>query len=515
MGHRQGQGSLFRAAGVVGSFTLLSRIFGFFRDILIAYYFGTHAVADAFFMAFRIPNLLRRLTAEGALSSAFVPIFAKTLMQDRNRAYRLANNLLATTTMVLTLVVVLGILFTPQLLSVIAAGFTDEPEKFELTVLLTRLLFPYLIFVSLAALMMGILNTLHHFSSPAAAPVFFNISIILSVIFLRETFDLPVYALVAGVLMGGVLQLAIQIPFAIREGFRFFPVFDLRSKLLRKVFMLTAPATVGFAVAEVNIFVDTILASFLKEGSVSYLYYGNRLMLFPLGVFGVAMSTALLPMLSFQAGERNSMKMIETLSDSLRAIMFFILPSTVGLILLREPIISVLFERGEFDSVATFNTGIALAFYAVGLLAFSGVKVVVSAFYALGDTKTPVKVASYAMLLNILFNLLLMGPLEHGGLALATSLSSFVNFLALIYLLRARLGGIDGYKILKSLFVLSLASAAMGIFIFLCWGLIDPFTVTGLVVCIVSASLFYFMVTWLLGVKEIRSIWSAVKAKSG
>jgi putative peptidoglycan lipid II flippase len=506
--------STFRAAGVVGSFTLLSRVFGFVRDMVIANYFGAAAVADAFFIAFRIPNLLRRLTAEGALSAAFIPLFAKTLKTDREEAFRLANNLLCTLTFFLVLVVTAGIIFSPALLSVIAVGFTDEPEKFELTVYLTRLLFPYLIFISLAALVMGILNTLNHFAAPAASPVLLNISIIVSVMLLRDLFSLPVYSLVAGVLAGGILQLGMQIPFAIRQGFKFFYLVDLKSKLLRKVLLLTAPAVLGFAVAEINMFVDTILASLLKEG---YLYYGNRLVQFPLGVFGIAMSTALLPTLSFQAGDNDLGKMAETISKSFRMVMLLIIPSTVGLIVMREPIINILFERGEFDSVSTANTGIALAYYSIGLLAFVGVKIFVSGFYALGDTKTPVKVATYAMIINIALNIILMGPLEHGGLALATSLSSFFNLAFLIIIIRKPLGKLDGKGILKSFTLLLAASAVMAGFLLAGWGWFFPdgYTVTGLIVSIVPAAMIYFAVVWILRMEELHSIAGAVKRRFG
>ena len=506
---------MFRAAIVVSFFTLVSRVFGFARDMVIANFFGAGSIADAFFIAFRIPNLLRRLTAEGALSAAFIPLFAKTLQKNREEAFRLANNLLSVLTLILVLIVTIGIIFTPALLKVIAIGFTDEQEKFQLTVHMTRLLFPYLIFISLAAVLMGILNTLNHFASPAASPVMLNISIILSAIFLRESFELPVYALVAGVLIGGVLQLAIQIPYAVKHGFIFKPVFDLKSDLLRKVFSLTIPAMFGVAVAEINMFVDTILASLLKEGSVSYLYYGNRLVQFPLGVFGIAMSTALLPALSFQAADKNPAKMVETISRSFRAIMLLVIPSTIGLVVLRDPIVNILFERGEFDAVSTVNTGIAVGYYCAGLLGFVGVKIFVSGFYALGDTKTPVKVASVAMLVNIIFNLILMGPLQHGGLALATSIASFVNLAILIYLIRGRLGNIDGPRILRSFFMLSFASVLMGGFIYTGWEYFFPteYTVAGLVIAITLSVVVYMAVVWILGLEELRDIVNSVKSK--
>ena len=507
--------SLTGAAGTVGAFTLLSRLLGFVRDIVIANYFGTKGAADAFFMAFRIPNLLRRLTAEGALSAAFIPLFTKTLLKDRAKAFRLANNVLFHLTLFTTAIVIVGIVFAEPLLKLIAIGFVDDPEKFQLTVSLTRLVFPYLIFVSLAAIMMGILNSMHHFAAPAAAPVMLNISLIVCAIFLRDYFELPVYALAVGILIGGILQLAIQIPFAMKSGFVFSFVFDPRSDLLKKVMLLTLPATLGTAVAEINMFVDTMLASMLQEGSVSYLYYANRLVQFPLGVFAIAISTALLPALSHHAGKNENEKLIETLSAALRGAMFLIIPSTFGLIILREPIIEVLFERGAFDNAATLNTAFALAFYAIGLLAFSGVKLFVSAFYAIGDTKTPVKIAIIAMLINIVLNIILMGPLKHGGLALATALASWVNLLGLGYLLRKRFGNIDGITLFKSFLATTLISLAMAAAIWSAWSVVfvGGFTAGGLALIILLASLFYLACSFIFGQSEAKRFAALVKGK--
>ena len=507
--------SLTGAAGTVGFFTLISRILGFLRDIVIANFFGAQSAADAFFMAFRIPNLLRRLTAEGALSAAFVPLFTKTLLKDRAEAIRLANNVLFHLTLLTTLIMVVGIIFAEPLLKVIAVGFTDDPEKFRLTVTLTRLLFPYLIFVSLAAIVMGILNSMHHFAAPAAAPIMLNVSFILCAVFLHDYFRLPVYALAAGVLIGGFGQLAVQIPFAIKKGFVFSFVFDTRSPLLKKVMLLTLPAAAGMAVAEINMFVDTMLASLLKEGSVSFLYYANRLVQFPLGVFAIAISTALLPALARHAGNNDTQGIIDTLSRSVRTAMFLIIPSTAGLIVLREPIIEILFERGAFDHAATMNTAFALAFYSVGLLAFSGVKLFVSAFYAVGDTKTPVKIAVYSMLLNIVLNLLLMGPLQHGGLALATALASWVNILALGFLLRKRLGSIDGVRIFKTFALTGLITLGMTAAIVLSWDLFfaNGFTAGGLAFIILFAVFFYFAACRLFGQSEAVEFTKFLKEK--
>lgn len=507
--------SLSGAAGTVGAFTLLSRLLGFVRDIVIANYFGTKSAADAFFMAFRIPNLLRRLTAEGALSAAFVPLFTKTLLKNREEAFRLANNVLFHLTLLITVIMITGIVFAEPLLKLIAVGFTDDPDKFQLTVSLTRLVFPYLMFVSLAAIIMGILNSLHHFAAPAAAPVMLNISFIVCTIFLRDYFDFPVYALAAGVLIGGFLQLAIQIPFAIKEGFVFTFVFDPRSRLLKKVLLLTLPAIVGTAVAEINMFVDTMLASMLKGGSVSYLYYANRLVQFPLGVFAIAISTALLPALSHHAGKNENQKIIDTLSLSVRGAMFLVIPSTAGLIILREPIIGVLFERGAFDHAATLNTAFVLAFYAAGLLAFSGVKLFVSAFYAVGDTKTPVKLAIISMLINIALNIILMGPLEAGGLALATALASWINLLGLGYLLSKRFGNIDGITIFKSFLATTLISLAMAAAIALAWGPVfaGGFTAGGLAIIIILAVAVYLICSLIFGQSEAKRLASFFKER--
>ncbi|MBI3795178.1 MAG: murein biosynthesis integral membrane protein MurJ [Nitrospinae bacterium] len=486
--------SVFRSAGVVGLWTLLSRIFGFLRDMVVANYFGAKSSADAFFVAFRIPNMFRQLTAEGALSAAFVPLFTKTVMEDREKALRFANNLFITLMVFVTGLVVVAIIFAPYLLKVMAIGFTGDKAKFDLTVNLTRLLFPYLIFISLASVMMGVLNTFHHFSSPSASPVLLNASIIVAVIFLRDAFSLPVYSLVVGVLAGGFLQLAIQIPFAIKEGFVFKFVFEPASEQIKKVVALSIPATFGIAVAEINLFVDTMLASLLGEGAVSYLYYAQRLVQFPMGIFGVAMSTALLPTLSREWGGGDKDKMVGTISQSFRMTMFLIIPSMAGLFVLREPIVKLIYEHGAFTSASTQQTAFTLAFFCLGLLSFSGVKIFVSAFYAMGDTKTPVKVAALAMVLNILFNLALMGPLRQAGLALATSISSTINLVVLAWLLRNRLGGLDGPKIFKAFRDVATASLIMCGVVYLSWGTLfgGGYTVVGLVAMMALAVALYF-----------------------
>jgi putative peptidoglycan lipid II flippase len=454
---------LTRAAGSVGLATLISRLFGFVRDMIIADLFGARAAADAFFVAFRIPNLLRRFTAEGAMTAAFIPVYSEVMeKKGRQGAFPIICNILTILTAILIVITAGGIIFAPWIVKIIAPGFTHNQHTYELTTLLTQIMFPYLLFISLAAMFMAALNSMGRFFIPAISPALLNIAIIGSALFLYDKLDEPVMALAIGVLIGGALQLAVQIPSLSRMGFRYVPSFDLKDVATRKIAVLMVPAAFGMAVAEINVFVDTVLASLLPEGSVSYLFYGNRLVQFPLGVFGVAVGIAALPTMSAEVAKGNKDKLTGLLSHSLRLILFVSVPSTIGLILLANPIINTLFERGQFDETARAGAAFALIMYAVGLVAFAGVKVTVSAFYSLQDTSTPTRVAAWCMALNVALNLLLMGPLQHGGLALATSIASMVNILALLWFLRKRLESIEGYRIVKSGAAMLVASVIMG-----------------------------------------------------
>ena len=453
---------IVRAAGVVGLATFLSRIFGFLRDMVVAGLFGAGFATDAFFVAFRIPNLLRRLFAEGSLTISFVPVFTEYLKKkSKEDAIGLANTVFTLLSIILVIVTLIGILISPLIVRIIAPGFTGLPDKYELTVFLTRLMFPYIFFISLVALCMGILNSLRHFAAPALAPVILNICIIGAAIFLRNLFEEPITALAVGVLTGGVLQLAMQFPFLTKMGVRLRPNFNFQHPGVRKIGILMIPAVFGAAVYQINIFVSTLLASFLPSGSVSYLYYADRIVQLPLGVFAIAVGTASLPSLSEQAVSGNFGEMKKTISFSFRLIMFITIPAMIALIALRVPIISVLFQRGEFDCRSTILTSQALLYYAVGLWAFSGVRVVVSAFYSLQDTKTPVKVAIIALIVNIILSVILMYPLRHGGLALATSIASAVNIIILCVLLRRRIGRFLDRKFYGSTFKIIVSSLAM------------------------------------------------------
>lgn len=451
-----------RAAGVVGLYTMLSRVFGFLRDMVVAAFFGAGPATDAFFVAFRIPNLLRRLLGEGSLTVSFVPIFTEYLhKKTRAEAIELANVVFTALSVILVGVSLAGVVFSPFIVTAMAPGFTKFPAQYELTVFLTRLMFPYIFFISLVALCMGILNTLKHFAAPALSPVILNISMILAALTLRDSFGEPILALAAGVMIGGVLQLAMQWPFLVRMGVRLRPAFNFSHPGLRKIGLLMLPAVFGAAVYQINVFVGTILASFLPRGSVSYLYYADRIVELPLGVFAIAVGTATLPSFSDQVSQGNMAEFKKTLAFSLRLILFVTIPAMIALIALREPIISVLFERGHFDATATILTARALFFYAVGLWAFSVIRVIVSAFYSLQDTRTPMKAAIAALAANIIFSLLLMFPLGHGGLALATSIASAVNVILLTVVLTRKIGSFMDRDFYGSVFRMVLASVAM------------------------------------------------------
>jgi putative peptidoglycan lipid II flippase len=438
-----------KAAGVVGSATLLSRILGYLRDMLLASYFGAGIQADAFIAAFRIPNILRRLFGEGSLSVAFVPVFTEYLTRkDKQEAYAMAAAAIGLLSMLLTLLTVIGILISPGMVKVIAPGFADSPVKLELTITLTRIMFPYLWFIGMTALCMGFLTSVGHFAAPALAPVFLNLAMIGAVVAISHvspSSDVRVMGLAFGVLLGGLLQLALQIPFLIQKGIRWS--LCIYHPGLKKVGKLMLPTVLGAGAYQINILVGTLLASLLPEGSVSYLYYADRLVQFPLGVFAITMATAVLPSLSRQAAARDMEGLKNTFADALQLISFITLPSMIGLIVLREPIVALLFKRGAFDAETTRLTAEALLYYGIGLWTFSALRILLSTFYALQDTFTPVKTAVISIAANMILGLILMRPLAHGGLALATSLSSFINSGLLVVALRYRIGMIGWRKI--------------------------------------------------------------------
>ncbi len=508
-----------KAAGVVGFWTSLSRISGFIRDLIIAIVLGAGVGSDSFFVAFRIPNLLRRLFAEGALSAAFVPTFIETLQKDgKEEGVRLARIAVTFSTIVLCFITVLGIVFTPQIVRVIAPGFFDDPEKFGLTIQLTRIMFPYIFFISLVALVSGALNSLGRFAAPAAAPILLNISMIGGILILTKGLDWPPgYSLSWAVTLAGLFQLLLQAPFLMAEGVTIKPDFHFGYPPLRRMGRLFVPAAIGGAVYQVNVLVGTMLASLLPVGSVSWLYYADRLVEMPLGVFAIALGSAALPSMSRLASSGDYKGLGESVSFSLRLIAFFIIPASVGLIVLREPIISVLFQHGRFTCTDTIETSYALLWYTAGLWAFSGLKVVTQAFFSLKDTKTPLWVSLFAVALNLGAGILLMHPMKHGGLALATTLAAAVNFLILFLILIRRIKWFDIAGFLASIARITAASFIMGVFLFSIRGFglwshgISWKNLVVLLTCVIVGIGVYAVCAHFLKCEQMRSIKSVLK----
>jgi len=459
-----------RAAGILGAATILSRVMGMVRDMVQSRLFGAGYATDAFIAAFQIPNMLRRFFAEGALTSAFVPTFSEYYtLKGKDEARELANVCFSLLTVVMAVVTILGIIFSPLIVSLMFPGFRTEPDKLELTVLLNRLMFPYIFFISLVALCMGILNTVRHFFTPAISTVFLNLSMILCAIFLHGWFSVPITALAVGVLLGGALQLLLQLPVLFRKGFPLRFRFSPGHPAVRRIELLMGPSVFGVGVYYLNITVGAILASLLPQGSVSYLYYAQRLFEFPQGIFTVSIAQAVLPSMSRQAANGDMSGVKDSLAFGLRLTLFITIPATIGLMVCSTPIFTLLFMGGAFDYTKAERSAEALFYYSIGLSFVALVRVLAPAFFALKDTKTPVLTAFIAFILNAGFSLALMGPLLHGGLALATTLSSFCNMGLLLWFVRRKVGPFGGRKILFEGAKTLLASAPMGLAV--AWGM--------------------------------------------
>src|SRR3989338_8893905 len=432
---------LFRRTTLVSANTFFSRILGFVRDIVVGHYLGASVGADAFFISFRIPNFMRALFAEGAFSQAFIPVLAKyrqTKSHEDTRVFidRVTGDLAA----VLTIVAVLGVIFASFVITIFAPGFLKDPVRFVLATHMLRVMFPYVLLISVTALCSGLLNTYDSFGVPAFTPVLLNIILIVMAIFAASHFAPPIYALAWGVLIAGVAQVLFQLPFLFHK--RVLPRLSISFKDpgVRRVLKLMAPAIVGVSVVQLSLLLDTLFASFLPVGSVSWLYYSSRLMNFPLGVFGVAIATVILPKLARQHNAKDHASFSGTLDWGLRVLLLIAVPSTVGLWILSGPLLATLFKTGRFDVNDVLMTQQSLIAFSSGIAAFMLIKVLASAFYAKQDIATPVRIAVAAVTLKIILNLILIFPLKHVGLALSTSLSAFFNVaLLLIFLLRRKL----------------------------------------------------------------------------
>ncbi|RPJ65195.1 MAG: murein biosynthesis integral membrane protein MurJ [Acidobacteria bacterium] len=460
---------LARSAGLIGLATATSRVLGLVRDSVLAHFFGAGDAMDAFNVAFRVPNLLRDLFAEGAMTAAFVPTFTRYLtLRGREEAWRLGNLVVNALAGVTILLAVLGMIFAEPLVTLFASKYAGVPGKLALTVSLARVMFPFLTLVALAAACMGMLNSLRRFFVPALSPAMFNVGTIITVLplvpLLRAWGYPAIYAVAVGTLVGGALQVLVQWPLLHREGYRYRPAVDIRHDGLRQVLALMGPGTVGLAAVQVNVLVNTILATDPRLGhAVSWLNYAFRLMYLPIGLFGVSIATAALPSISALAATDDRPGMRRTVSSALRLMLMLNVPATVGLIVLAAPIIGLLFEHGSFTSADTASTARALVFYAPGLIGYSAVKIAAPTFYALHESRTPVIVSVASVGLNLGLNLVLVRVMGYRGLALGTALAAIFNASSLLFILRRRLGGIDGRRVAVATLKVLLASVAMGI----------------------------------------------------
>jgi len=453
-------------AGRVSIATMASRILGLAREQVMAAFFGAGLATDAFNVAFRVPNLLRDLFAEGALSAAFIPTFTATDHRaGRAEAWRLGAQVMNALALALLLLTIVGWMITPWLVPLLAPGFRSVPGKLELTMQLSNIMLPFLLFVAIAAAAMGMLNAVRQFTVPALAPLFLNLGMIVAGVSLIPVFkhfgQPPILAMAVGVLVGGFLQFAVQVPALLKLGWR--PAWPpaLTHPGVRRIAFLMLPATVGLAATQLNIFVNTILASQLTQGSVSWLSYAFRLMQLPIGVFGVALATVSLPTVARQAVEGNLVALRGTLSGAIRLVFALTLPATFGLWALSRPLVQLLYQHGRFQVADTNQTADALSAYCIGLCAYAAVKVLVPTFYALGDTRTPVLASFLSVAVNLAGNLLLMRSLGHVGLALSTSLTMLFNFAQLSFYLRRKLKRLEGRRMGSTFLRTALASAGM------------------------------------------------------
>ena len=505
------QNKLLKSTLVVGLMTSLSRVLGLARDIIIGAMFGPGAGVDAFIVAFRIPNFLRRIFAEGGFSQAFVPVLSEYReRRDKEEVNALLEHTAAVLGTWLGATTVIGVLAAPLLIWVFAPGFGNDLEKQALASRMLRITFPYILFISLTAMAGGILNTYRRFAAPAFTPVLLNLSLIACALWLTPYFpeDQRVMALAWGVFIAGVAQLLFQFPFLLKLKLLPLPRFNRDREGVGRIISLMIPTLFAVSVTQVNLMVDTIIASFLETGSISWLYFSDRLVEFPLGVFGVALATVVLPSLAAEHTGRDNAAFNRTLDWALRWTMLVALPAGAGLMLLGQPLLTALFQYNEFSAHDVHMANRSLLMYALGLPAFILVKVLSSGFFSRQDTKTPVTVAVIAMLANIVLNLLLVVPLAHAGLALATSLSACLNA-ALLYRILRRKKGFDtspGWLAHLARITLGLVVMGLGLAYFvpapsawLAWDMYQR--AISIVLCTFAGATAYFAALWLTGVR--------------
>ncbi len=511
-------GKIAKSAGAVSTAVMCSRVLGLIREQVFAGLFGAGYAYDAFVVAFRIPNLLRDLFGEGALSAAFVTVFSD---YDTNKGakatWQLASNVLVFIAILLSIITLTGIYFSENIVNLLAHDFSLIAGKIELTSLLTMIMFPFLLFVALSAVVMGMLNTRGKFFVPAISSSFFNLGSIIggvSLAFIMPHFGQPaIVGMACGTLIGGIMQLAIQLPTLKKTGFRFTPHLNLKDPGLKKILWLMLPATIGLSATQINIFVNTNFASSCMEGSVSWLNYAFRMVQLPIGVFGVAFSVAAMPVLAKQAAQKDFAALRQTFSSSLVMVFSLTIPATAGLILMARPIIRLIFEHGAFTSFDTLHTAQALIYYAYGLFAYSAVKIMVPVFYALNDTKYPVIGSFIAVTANIISIMLTINTFEFRAIALSTSCAMTINFFFLGCILYRKLTGFSLSYLARGILKILLASAVMALAIVILlnkmqWFLSGsiPLQLMGVFFIIGSAATVYGIILHFLNLPEFRVI---------
>jgi len=510
--------SILKSASIISLVTIVSRVLGYVRDQRITLLLGTSFAADAYVLAYRIPNLFRRLVAEGSMTASFIPVFTSYMREkSKEEVWDFANRLFWTLSLVVAVITILGMVFSPAVVQL----FSGENVARAQAVDLNRIIFPYLFFIALAALAMGILNCFHVFGLPAATPVLLNVATILfSVGIVYRYFRDPATSLAIGVLVGGVLQFLIQVPSLVRRGMKFTFGISFSHPAIRDVARLMIPRLFGIGIGQINLLIDTRFATAgrMPPGSLAALYVADRVMELVLGGYAIAVATAILPMMSHQAAAKDYESLKKTLSFSVRIVAFITIPAALGLMILREPIIRVLFQHGQFVAESTRLTARALLYYAVGLPALASVKLIVPAFYSTRDTKTPVIIASISLFLNIVLNIVflqfLFKRVQNGGPALATALATFFDFFALFIIFRLRYGPLGTLDIFRSFAKISLCAGIMGV---ACWfgnyytgfALHSRFFVQFLVFAalIIGATALYLALAWLFRCHEIEEVY--------
>ncbi len=519
---------ILKSASIISVITIVSRVLGYVRDQRLTLLLGTSGVADAFVLAYRIPNLLRRLVGEGSMTASFIPVFTDYMRnRTREETWEFANRLFWTFCVILSALTVLGVIFSPLFVRFFSM-FGRTQLQFE-AIYLNRLMFPYILFIGMAAMAMAILNCFHIFGPPAATPILLNVSfIVFSVAAVWKHFSSPAAALAVGVLVGGIFQFFWQVPQLVKRGMNFKMDISFSDPGVRRVTRLMVPGFIGMGIAQINLLVDTIFANakIMPEGSLVSLYVADRVTELVLGGYAIAVATAILPMMSHQAAAGDHEGMKKTFLFALRIVSFITIPAAVGLVILREPIVQVLFQHGNFVAESTRLTARALLYYSLGLPAFAAVKLIVPAFYSTQDTRTPVRVAVLAMLANVLLNVIFLfyffAKLKNGGPALASALAGYFNVFALFVIFRLRFGRLGTRDIAASLAKIAVCAGAMGV---VCWGTlryshfdkIEHFLprLVVFVALIGAATLTYLGLAWAMRCAEIGEVYGIAFHSAG